>query len=157
MSIKQPLLIAGAVAGVSMAAIAGARAVSAATGPPADSIINRIATKFNLDKEEVAQVFEEEHEARHAKMQQKLEERLDEAMKEGKLTEEQKAAILAKLEELQPERESWQAKTPEERREAKKELHADLKEWAEDNDIPLKYLHFKMLAHHKGPYHFDHF
>lgn len=151
MNIKKSLLVMGAVTGVGLATIAGVGAVSAATSSPKDSLIDRIATKFNLNKEEVAQVFEEDREARHAQMQQKQEERLDKAVAEGKLTEEQKAKILAKLDELRQGHELWTDKLPEERREAKLELHQDLKKWAEDNDIPLEYLHFKMHIMHGGP------
>ena len=151
MNIKKPLLVLGAVAGVSLASVAGAGAVSAATSSTGDSLIDRIATKFNLDKEEVAQVFEEEREAKHADMQQKLEKRLDNAVKNGKLTEGQKAKIVAKFEELRERREQWKGKTPEERRDAMQKLHNELKRWAEDNDIPLEYLHFKMHSKHGGP------
>lgn len=139
------------VAGIGLAGVAGLGVVSAATDSSAkDSIIDRIAAKFNLDKEEVAQVFEEERAARQAEHQQKVEERLTQAVADGKLTEEQKAKILAKLEELKDQREAWQDKTPEERHQAKHELHDQFKQWAEDNDVPLEYLMFRHAHHRLG-------
>lgn len=150
MNIKKSVLIAGAVAGVGLAGITGLGIASAATNSPQDSIIDRIAAKFNLDEEEVAQVFEEERAEREAARQQKVEDRLTQAVEDGKLTEEQKAKTLAKLEELQAVREAWQDKTPEERHEAKHELHAALEQWAEDNGIPLEYLHIGVRHHGPG-------
>jgi hypothetical protein len=151
LNIKKPLLVMGAVASVGVAGLAGSHAVSAATSSPHDSLVDRIASKFNLNKDEVAKVFEEEKAVHHAEMQQKMEERLDTAVADGKITEEQKAKILAKLEELRKGHELWKDKTPEERHNAKLELHQGLEQWAEDNDIPLDLLHFKMHVKHGGP------
>lgn len=149
MNIKKPLLVIGAVTGIGLAGIAGLGVASAATNNSSgkDSIIDRIATRFNLNKDEVEAVFEEERAARETQRQQNLEERLTKAVEDGKLTEEQKAKILAKLEELRAAREEWKDKTPEERHEAKHELHEELTQWAEDHDVPLEYFKF---IHHRG-------
>lgn len=149
MNIKKPLLVLGAVTGIGLAGIAGLGVASATTSTNngADSIIEKIATKFNVNKEDVAAVFDEERNAREAEHQQKMTDRLTQAVEDGKITEEQKSKILAKQQELQAKREEWKDKTPEERREAKKELHDTLKQWAEDNDVPLRYLMF-VGGHH---------
>ncbi len=150
MNIKKSILVAGAVAGVGLAGINGLGVVSAATSTPQDSIIDRIASKFDLNKDEVEAVFEEYKSEREQERQQNVEERLTQAVEDGKITEEQKAKILAKLEELKSAREDWKSKTPEERKEAKEELHSSLKQWAEDNGVPLEYLMFQH-GHHHGP------
>lgn len=142
MNIKKSLLVLGAVTGIGLAGITGLGVASAATNNSGgtDSIIDRIATKFNLNKEEVAQVFEEERAAREAEREQRVEERLTQAVADGKITEEQKTKILAKLEELHAKREAWKDKTPEERKTAIKQLHDELRQWAEDNGVPLGYV-----------------
>ena len=150
MNIKKAVLVAGAVAGVGLAGITGLGVASAATSTPQDSIIDKIASKFNLNKDEVEAVFEEYKTEREEERQQNVEERLTQAVEDGKITEEQKAKILAKLEELKAVREDWKDKTPEERKEAKEELHSSLKQWAEDNDVPLRYV-MPMHGHHHGP------
>lgn len=156
MNIKKPLLVLGAVTGIGLAGITGLGVASATTNNSgADSIIDRVATKFNLNKDEVAAVFEEEKAARVAEREQKVEDRFTQAVKDGKITEEQKARILAKLEELKANREAWKDKTPEERHAAKKELHSSLKQWAEDNGIPMQYLHFGMHHGHGDGMHLN--
>jgi len=150
---KKSLLITGAVASVTLAGIAGLGVASAATNnPQPNSIIDKIATKFNLNRNDVAPVFEEdraEHEAEH---QQQVEDRLTQAVADGKITEAQKAKILAKLKEIQTNREAWKGKTPEERHKAMKELHDSLQKWADENGISLEYLHMGMGGPH-GPRH----
>ncbi len=153
MNIKKPLLVLGAVTGIGLAGMTGLGVASAATTSTdsgADSIISKIATKFNLNKDDVKAVFDEEKTAREAEHQQKIEDRLAQAVKDGKITEEQKTKILVKLEELQKSREDLKDKTPEQRREAMKELRDTLRQWAKDNDVPLRYLMF-MHGHHGGP------
>lgn len=168
MNIKKSLLITGAVATVGLTSATGIGVASAATDGPAiekgtNSLVDRIAEKFNLNKDEVKAVFEEEHAERKAEMQQKMEERLDKAVAEGKLTEEQKQKILAKLAEVRAQHEaafeSMKDKTPEERKAFKQELHGDredLKVWAEENDIPEEYLRLggspKQNMHLKAPF-----
>jgi HD superfamily phosphohydrolase len=152
MNIKKSLLVTGAVAAVGLTGATGIGVASAATDSPSaglgtSSLIDRVAEKFNLNKEEVKTVFEEEHAERKAEMQQRQEERLDQAVADGKLTEEQKQKILAKLAEVRVQHEaafeSMKDKTPEERKALKQELHGeleDLRAWAEENDIPEEYL-----------------
>jgi polyhydroxyalkanoate synthesis regulator phasin len=151
LDIKKSLLVMGAVAGIGLASVAGLGVASAATnGSQNGSIIDRIASKFNLNKEEVEAVFAEHRAEREAERQQRAEDKLAQAVEDGELTEEQKTKILAKLEELHTLREQWQDKTPEERRQARQELHASLQQWAEDNGVPLKYLHAGMPHHGPG-------
>jgi hypothetical protein len=150
LNIKKSVLIAGAVTGIGLAGITGLGVASAATNNDnkPNGIIDKIATKFNLNKDEVAQVFEEDRAERETERQLQAEERLTQAVADGKLTEEQKQKILAKQAELKAEmesmREEFKNKTDEERRELKKQHHEQLQQWAEDNDIPQKYLHFAM-------------
>lgn len=148
MNFRKPLLIAGAVTGIGLATATGIGIASAATNQNgSDRLVDKLATRFNLNKDEVNQVFEEEQAERQAEMQQTIEERLTQAVAEGKLTEEQKQKVLAKQAELRAEmeksfREGLEGKTKEERIQLMQQRHEELQKWASDNGIPLRYLSF---------------
>lgn len=116
------------------------RASADTTSTPHESIIERLAAKFNLSKSDIESVFNEERKAHQAEMTAKLEERLTQAVTDGKITEEQRALILQKHEELQSERESdrenWQNMTREERQTEMQKRHDELSAWLEANNIP---------------------
>jgi DNA-binding transcriptional MerR regulator len=142
--LKKTLVVTGGILAVGASSLVGAGAVSAQTssnnthGPTA--LIQKIAQKFGLNEAEVKAVFDEEHEAREAERRQNLEDRLSQAVTDGKITEAQKTAVLSKVDELDTYRDSLSDKTDEERREAMKTKMAELKTWAEENDIPMDYL-----------------
>jgi len=101
------------------------------------TIVEKIAEKFNLDKNEVQAVFDEEHEERQQLMQQKQENRLDEFVDDGTITEEQKNLIIEKHEEMQANREANRDLDPEERHEAMEQEREEFENWAEENGIDL--------------------
>jgi hypothetical protein len=151
MNIKKPLLVAGVVSGVAFSSLAGASLVAADTGTTGTdssgptALIEKLSSKFNLNKEEVSAVFEEERAARQAERQQAYEARLTQAVADGKLTSEQKNKLVAKVKEvkadMQANREAAAEKTHEERHAAMETKRAELEKWAADNDIPTEYLH----------------
>lgn len=114
--------------------------VSADNTNRSSSLIERLAAKFNLNKGEVENVFNEERNARQTEMKAKFEERLAEAVKNGKITDAQKSLILNKHEELMKEREasqeSWRALTPDERRASMEKRREELSSWMKSNNIP---------------------
>lgn len=147
MNIKKPLLIAGAVTSVGLASVVGvATAATNSSTDPQAGIVDKLSTTFNLDKNEVQKVFDQEHAEREAEMQKRIEDRLSQAVTDGKITEEQKQKILAKHAELkaamETEHETLKDKTPEERRTFMEQKHEELKKWAEDNDIPKEFMRF---------------
>jgi hypothetical protein len=85
------------------------------------TIVQKIADKFGLKTSDVQAVFDQNRTDRRAEMETKFEEQLTAAVKDGKLTEEQKQLILAKRKELQNSRQ-------------------DFKNWATQNGIDIKYL-----------------
>ena len=110
-------------------------------------IVDKIAAKFNLSKDEVKKVFEEERAAHQAEHKQQLEEKLNQAVKDGKLTEEQKTKLLAKMEEM------VQARV-EQRQENKEEIDKrrdEFKTWANQNGIDLDEV-LPKLQKGKGPH-----
>lgn len=152
---KKPLMIAGAFSSLAFASVTGVGLTSAATSGSDGSsgLIDKIATKFNLNKDEVKAVFEEERTAREAEMKAKMEERLSKAVTDGKITEEQKQKIITKLAELKSEREankdSMKDKTDEERKAAMEAKKSEIEKWASDNGIPVEYL--RIGGGHGGP------
>lgn len=111
-----------------------------------DSLASKIATKFNLNKEEVQTVLNEhrtEHRAEHQQdHQQKLEDRLTQAVADGNITEEQKAKILEYHETHESFMQSLEGKTHEERHEAMEAHREEMRKWAEENGIDEEYVLF---------------
>ena len=114
------------------------------------SIVKKIAEKFNLNTNEVNKVFKENRQERQAECQSKLEEKLNKAVEEGKITEEQKKAILDKHNEMKEKREELKNLSPEERKEAMKGLREEMKKWAEENNIDLKQFFMQKAKGRKG-------
>jgi hypothetical protein len=107
-------------------------------------IAQRIAQRFNLNKGDVQKVFDEVAQERHDRMHANLEERLNQAVKDGKITDVQKTAILGKLDEWKNNRqdfETFKDKTPEERKQIMDERKSELEKWAKDNGLTLQTLH----------------
>lgn len=107
------------------------------------SIIQKLVEKFGLKESDVKAVFDQDRQERQAQMQAKFEEKLNQAVKDGKLTEDQKQLILAKHKELQARRatkpENWQNMTREQRQEFNQAQRKELEDWAKQNNIDLQY------------------
>jgi replication initiation and membrane attachment protein DnaB len=121
---------------------------------PFDTLAQKIADKFGLNKDDVQAVFDEdrtehqvemeaEREERQDEMQSKFEEKLSQGVTDGKITEAQKELILAKHEELEVSRqdvtESFKDMTNEERKTAMEEERKALETWANENGIDIEY------------------
>ncbi len=91
-------------------------------------LIQRIVEKFGLNADEVKQVMDEERQQRQQQLKTMMEERLNTAVAEGKLTEDQKNALLEKLSEQQKNRDT-------------------LRTWAEENGIDLAELKLGFPGH----------
>jgi hypothetical protein len=101
-------------------------ASAAATTSSGDSLVDKIASKFNLKKDDVQKVFDEDKTTREAERQKDFSDRLQKKVDSGDITAAQKTLIENKFKELQTKRDTEQK---------------DLKKWASDNKIDLKYLH----------------
>lgn len=150
------------VIGVTSLAIALAVGVGVAAAEDSStgaSLAEKIASKFNLNKDDVQQVIDEDREARHVERQKKSEERLQDAVDAGRLTSEQKDMIVSKMKEIEsnrePKREEMNNKTEEERRAAMKIEREALQKWAEENNIPTQYIMFGGRGHGPGGMHGD--
>ncbi len=108
-----------------------------------NTIVQKIAQKFNLKTEEVQAIFDQERSERQAEMQKRFDEKLTEAVKNGELTENQKKLILEKHAQLKANREaeaaSLEGLSPTERRAKMDAKRTELENWAKENGIDLKY------------------
>ncbi len=104
-----------------------------------ETIVQRIAERFNLNTDEVESVFDENRAERQIQNQERQEERLAQAVSEGKLSEEQKELLLSKMEENRTEkgenRETFRGMTHEEKMEAREGHREEMDQWMEDNGI----------------------
>lgn len=105
-------------------------------------LINVIAKKFNLNTADVQKVFDEKRIEHQAQMEQKFIDFINKAVIDGKLTQDLANKIIAKHAEIKAQRDSLQGKTPEEIKSIMKSQKDALKQWAQDNNIPLQYLMF---------------
>lgn len=112
-------------------------------------IVQKLADRFGLNPDEVEEVFEEERANHHAQVLQNFEDRLDEAVSEGKITFEQKEAILDKHEEMQAKMSELLNKglSPYQMHEEMRAHHEELRAWAEEHDIDIPF----MALNVKGP------
>ncbi len=113
--------------------------ITAADAAAYPTIIERLSSKFNLNKDDVQGVFEEVRDEHQAQMYASWADRLDDLVSEGKITEEQKQAILDKQNEIHDQIEALknQNLTPEERKTKAKEIHDALVNWANEKGIDL--------------------
>lgn len=120
-------------------------------------IIERLVARFNLDAEEVKEVFAEAREERFEQMQvrfrESFEEKLDAAVADGELTQAQKEAILAQKEELQAQHEGLKELSWEERREKMQGLQEEMQNWADKQGIDWKWLWGFGCGHRGGHFH----
>ena len=137
---KQTILVLVVLGLVAVTAVFGATLVAVAAEdldgyPP---IIQALAERFNLDPDDVKEVFDEQHEVRKEEMLKSKAERLDEAVEAGKLTEEQKDELLKKQEEMNAKMAELKDLPPQERFKAMKEIKEDFQTWIEENEIDSK-------------------
>ncbi len=151
MANRKAVIITSSVVALASLALVSVSAPQAHAG----NFLQDLAAKFGIKHEQMQQFRQEHHQQNQADRLQKLTERLDQAIKEGKLTTEQKGMILAKAAEMQSFRDSLKDKSPQERRDAMKQKHDELKKWAEDNHIPEPFALRGPLGHRgdHGPMH----
>lgn len=147
MQIKKSLLVAGATSAVALASFAGVGIASAATNSTSgNTLVDRIASKFNLNKSDVQSVFDQFHDEQEATRDKEVKSTLDQAVKDGKLTQDQEDKILAKRTELKNQREAdrdaMMDKTEAERKSAMEAKRTELETWAKNNNIPTEYLRY---------------
>lgn len=95
---KAALIGLGVVAGIALGQVGIASAATDTEDFPHG--VQAIVEKFNLNKEEVVKVLEEDRTAHQAEMKAEFEAKLTQLVTDGKITQAQKDAIIAKHDEM---------------------------------------------------------
>lgn len=103
------------------------------------NLVQALADHFGLNKAEVQTVFDDYHQERQAErqteMQTRQEEILTQAVSDGKITEDQKTAILAKTAEIRQKMVDLKNLTAEERQTQITAIQTEMKAWYEAQGI----------------------
>ncbi|HZD59945.1 MAG TPA: hypothetical protein VE439_05775 [Anaerolineae bacterium] len=114
-------------------------------------VVEKLVTAFHLDRNKVDKVLGEYKQEREAQHKTRLEERLSQAVKDGKITEKQKEAILKKMDEMKTKLEEIRnIDDPTKRRAAIEKLHVDLQAWAKKNGLDQTPFVFGFGGHGRG-------
>lgn len=148
MNYKKPLLIVAAATVATVGSLGAVGAVSAATDNsaaassgtnPMSSLVEKIASKFNLNQDDVAAVFDEARSEREAEMKQERSDRISQAVTDGSLTQEQADYITAALAEIDSLRGDG---NPEDENDTTREQIRTkmdtLRTWAEQQNLELR-------------------
>lgn len=134
---KDKILMATLAVTIAGVSIWASPSVNAQDRMGSTELVSKIAQKFNLNENDVKAVFDDVHKNRQAQMQARLEEKLTQAVKDGKINETQKKALLAKMKEIHDQKMAGKGGTK-----------ADLQAWATANGINLQNL--GGIMSHKG-------
>ena len=143
---KKLLLVLGAITviGVGVLGSNQAFAQESNTSDPINSLVQKIADKFGLNRDDVQAVFTEHKSEMKVNISARQEDRLSSLVSEGKITEVQKTLIINKQKELVEKRaankDSLKDLSREEIRSKMEAERAELTKWATDNGIDMKYL-----------------
>lgn len=157
---KKGLMTAGIITAVSVVGITGASIASAATNAetkanPVSSLVDAVASKFNLNRADVQSVFDEQHTKMQAAREQAIQDKVAQLVTDGTLTQAQADAINAKRAELQKEREADrtgdQTKTDAERKTEMESRKTTLNTWLKENGLSADYSYLLMGGRGHGP------
>jgi tetrahydromethanopterin S-methyltransferase subunit B len=141
-------------AGAAVIALTGAgfatQSAFAAESTTGKTLTERIAERFNLNKDDVQKVVDEHRAERETQMKAKMDERLTQAVTDGKITQEQKDKVIAKSAEIKTKMDEIRAMTDDAARKAAMDaLRTETQTWAKDNGIPERLIG-PMGGHGKG-------
>lgn len=141
-------------AGLATATIAGAETSSTSSDNPMSSLVDKIASTFNLDKSKVQAVFDANRTEQEAKRDEERATKLQSYVDDGTITAAQKTAIEAKLKELKAEREankdSMKDLTEDERKAKMDANRSALQTWATEQGLDLSKLQGIFFGGHGG-------
>jgi vacuolar-type H+-ATPase subunit I/STV1 len=149
------IIIASSIAALGVTGLAGgavfATANSTSGTDPMSGLVSAIATKFNLKKDNVQKVFDEQRTQMETQREQEVKDQVAQLVKDGKLTQAQADKINAKRAELVKEREanrtSEQNLTDAQRKTKMEERKTALDTWFKDNNIDSQYVYLLMGGH----------
>lgn len=155
MNVKRTVLVGATVATTAVGGIGGlgvASAATAADGSTGDtSIVDKIASKFNLKKSDVQAVFDADRQQHEAERDAQQKQALADAVKNGKLTQAQADHITTVLNEIKTLRGDTDPHnlSDDVKSQIKDKMDA-LRDWAKTNNVDLSLV---MMGHgpHGGP------
>ena len=156
---KKQLIAAGVAATIGLTGL-GAGVANAATSTdtktdPMSSLVDKISSKFNLNKDEVQKVFDEQKQTMQTEREAEVKSDVAKLVTDGKLTQTQADAINAKRAELQKERgsnkDSFKDMTADQRKAEMDKKKTELEAWAKENNISTEYLRYVMGHGPGGP------
>lgn len=157
---KKYLAVAGIASVIGVAGLTGVGVVNAAANSststdPMSSLVDALASKFNLNKSDVQSVFDAQRTKMEADHEATIKAEVAQLVTDGKITQDQADKINAKRAEIQKQREadraSNQSLTHEQRKAKRDQERTDLETWAKNNGIDTQYLRYVMGGHgHHG-------
>lgn len=108
--------------------------------PGTQTIIQRIAQRFNLNQDDVQAVFDQDKQERHSQKLTQIENQLSTDVTSGKITEAQKQLILNKIKELEQNHTNWQGGDHSQMKAQMQSKRTELENWANQNGIDPQYL-----------------
>lgn len=149
------VIIASSIAALGVTGLAGGAVFATANNTsgtdPMSGLVSAIATKFNLKKDDVQKVFDEQRTQMETQREQEVKDQVAQLVKDGKLTQAQADKINAKRAELVKEREanrtSEQNLTDAQRKTKMEERKTALDTWLKDNNIDSQYAYLLMGGH----------
>ena len=143
MNLKKSVLVGASVATFALGAggMGLASAVSNSNDGGGTSLVDKIASKFNLNKADVQAVFDQDRADRRAQHEANFKDRLAQAVTDGKLTQAQADHITAAMAEI----DNLRGDTPPDQlsdslRQQIRSKMDDLRQWAKDNNIDMHLL-----------------
>jgi hypothetical protein len=141
-AVKKSMLVGAGVVTIGLAGLSGAGIASAATGTTStgsDTLVDKIASTFHLDKSKVQAVVDADRQSHIADMEAKRATALKQAVTDGKITQAQADHITAAWKEIDDLRgttkpESMSTTT----RDQIKQKMDDLRTWLKDQNIDLR-------------------
>lgn len=153
--IKHKITISAVVLATFIALSFGAIGTSAHFYAGDSEMTKTLASKLGVSEEKVKDAFTSMRADREAKMKADLEARLSQAVKDGKITEAQKSAILTKFgqEKTKIDPAAFKNMTPAQRKAEMEKRKTDLEAWAKENNLDLTKLN-DLLGHGNKVKHF---
>jgi hypothetical protein len=143
-AMKRTMLVTAGVATIGLAGLSGAGIASAATNTSStgnDSLVDKIASTFHLDKSKVQAVFDANRASRMADMEAKRATALKRAVTDGKITQAQADHITAAWKEIDDLRGTTKpGDMSSTTRDQIKQKMDDLHTWLQDQNIDLRNL-----------------
>ncbi len=146
MKLNKNLVLAGLLSTVVLGTIGSAVHAQAQGKDGPNTIVDAIAEKFSLNRDDVQDVFDEQRKEHHAEFEDKRSQRLQELVDDGTLSQEQFDALQAKHAELEDAREALkdQDLSRGEMHKKMQELMTSFESWAQDQGIDLT----EIMPHH---------